>query len=175
MALTSISYSTNPKKNWEFWVILEFFWKFTGFGFSTGLTPGETLCHRSSVLQKLNIFGFFMQSYTCLLMDLSFHGVLGLQKVKIQPNFDFLPLFWAAEVVLGELTFDYANDLQIKKFQLGWKVDSETFPTSYPKPHSDTGKASKQGSKVRDPLSWMCAIRWGNFARFDQFSPEFAV
>jgi len=49
--------------------------------------------------------------------------------------------------------FDKANELQIEKFQLGWKVDSKTFPTSYPAPDSDIGKASKSLLKKHDLLS----------------------
>jgi len=44
--------------------------------------------------------------------------------------------------VLGDLIFDRENELQIEKFQLGWKVDSNTFPTSYLAPDLETGKAS---------------------------------
>ena len=47
------------------------------------------------------------------------------------------------EVVLGDLIFDRVNELQIKQFHLGWKVDSNTFPTSYHTPNLDTWKASK--------------------------------
>ena len=48
------------------------------------------------------------------------------------------------EVVLGNLIFDRVNELQIKKFHLGWKVDSKRFPTSYHMLSLDTGKASKR-------------------------------
>jgi len=44
---------------------------------------------------------------------------------------------------LGDLIFDKANELQIEKLQLVWKVDPNKFPTSYPTPNLDTGKASK--------------------------------
>ena len=47
------------------------------------------------------------------------------------------------EVVLGDLIFDRVNELKIAKFHLGWKVDSNIFPTSYHTPNLDTGKASK--------------------------------
>jgi len=52
------------------------------------------------------------------------------------------------EVVLGDLIFDRVNELQITKFHLGWNVDSNTFPTSYPAPNLDTGKASKSHLEV---------------------------
>jgi len=77
----------------KFWVIFDNFWKFTGFGLSTGLTPRATLHGGNSEQGKLSIFGNVMQKYTCLWMDLSFYGDLGLQKVKLHANFDFLPLF----------------------------------------------------------------------------------
>ena len=47
------------------------------------------------------------------------------------------------EVVLGDLIFDRVNELQIEKFHLVWKVDSNRFPTSYHTHNLDTGKASK--------------------------------
>ena len=47
------------------------------------------------------------------------------------------------EVVLGDLIFDRVNELQIEKFHLGWKLDSNIFPTSYHTLNLDTGKASK--------------------------------
>jgi len=53
---------------------------------------------------------------------------------------------------LGDLIFDRPNQLQIEKFELGWKVDSKKFPTSYLEPDSDTGKASKSLLQKRDPL-----------------------
>ena len=46
-----------------------------------------------------------MQCYICPWMDLSFYGVLGLQKVKIHEKFDFLPLFGTAESCLGRISF----------------------------------------------------------------------
>ena len=57
-----------------------------------------------------------------------------------------LGTFWP---VLGDLIFDRSNQLQIEKFRLGWKVDSNTFPTSYPAPNSDTRKASKSLLQMR--------------------------
>ena len=48
--------------------------------------------------------------------------------------------FWP---LLGDLIFYKANKLEITKFYLGWKVDSKKFPTSYPAPDFDIGKASK--------------------------------
>lgn len=97
--------SPNFKKFGENFVICEFFVQFTGFGFSKGLTPGKTFCHRSSVWQKLRIFGFGMKIYTCSSINKKFHRVLGLQKVKMHAKFDFLPLFWVAETSFGRIKF----------------------------------------------------------------------
>ena len=47
------------------------------------------------------------------------------------------------EVVLGDLSFDRVNELQIEKLHLCWKVDFKIFPTSYHTPNLDTEKASK--------------------------------
>ena len=48
------------------------------------------------------------------------------------------------EVVLGDLTFDRVNELQIAKFHLGWKLYSNIFPTRYHTLNLDIGKASKR-------------------------------
>ena len=48
--------------------------------------------------------------------------------------------FW---LVLGELTFDRENELQMEKFKMFWKLDSTRFPTSYHTPNLDTRKAFK--------------------------------
>ena len=40
----------------------------------------------------------------------------------------FCPLFELQKVTLGELTFEWSNQLQIQKFHLGWKVDRQSFP-----------------------------------------------
>ena len=48
---------------------------------------------------------------------------------------------------MGDLTFDKENDLKIGKFKMFWKVDSIRFPTNYPVPNLETGKASKAGLK----------------------------
>ena len=44
----------------------------------------------------------------------------------------FCPLFELQKAVLGDLIFEGSNQLQIQKFRLGWKVDFQTFPMSYP-------------------------------------------
>ena len=44
----------------------------------------------------------------------------------------FCPFFELQKAVLGDLIFEGSNQLQIQKFQLGWKVDFQNFPTSYP-------------------------------------------
>jgi len=44
---------------------------------------------------------------------------------------------------LEDLIFDKENELQIKKFLLGLKLDSNTFPMRYSAPNLDIGKASK--------------------------------
>jgi len=77
-------------------------------------------------------------------------------------NLTFYPFFELQKPVLGELSFDRANDLQIQKFQLGWKVDSQTFPTSYFAPDLDTGKALKQSCECARPVRVMCVTCQGN-------------
>ena len=74
-------------------------------------------------------------------------------------NLTFCHFFELQKAVLGDLTFDRSNELQIKKFQLCWKLDSQTFPTSYPAPNSDTYKCLKQSSHFARPVEKMCATR----------------
>jgi len=76
----------------------------------------------------------------------------------------FCPLFELQKAVLGELTFEGSNQLQIHKFQLGWKVDSQTFPMSYLAPDFDTRKALKHSCKGARPLQGRGATTQGNFA-----------
>ncbi|WP_208081150.1 hypothetical protein, partial [Bacteroides uniformis] len=52
------------------------------------------------------------------------------------------------EVPLGECGFGGSNQLQIHKFHLGWKVDIQGFPTSYPELNLDTRKPFKSGAEV---------------------------
>ena len=76
----------------------------------------------------------------------------------------FCPLFELQKAVLGELTFEGSNQLQIQKFQLGWKVDSQAFPMSYLAPDVDTRKALKHSCKGARPLQGRGATTQGNFA-----------
>ena len=64
----------------------------------------------------------------------------------------FCPLFELQKAVLGELTFEGSNQLQIQKFHLSWKVDSQTFPMSYLAPDLDNRKTLKNSCKGARPL-----------------------
>jgi len=86
----------------------------------------------------------------------------GIQKLNATALFLEAASFGTFWPVLGDLIFDRSNQLQIEKFQLGWKVDSNTFPTSYPAPDSDTGKASKKPPAKARPVG-RCATRWEPF------------
>ena len=72
----------------------------------------------------------------------------GIQKLTETALFLEAASFGTFWPVLGTLIFDSANEFQIEKFQLGWKVDSNIFPTSYPVPNLDTRKAFKKHLKV---------------------------
>ena len=43
----------------------------------------------------------------------------------------FLALSGHTEVVLGESNFEGSNELQMKKFEMFWKLDLNIFPMSY--------------------------------------------
>ena len=94
------------------------------------------------------------------------------KRSKYMQNLTFCPFFELQKPVLGELSFYRANDLQIQKFQLGWKVDSQTFPTSYPAPNYYACKCLKQSSQCAQPVRQMCATCQANFARFHCNSSE---
>jgi len=51
------------------------------------------------------------------------------------------------EISLGECNFEGANELQIEKFHLGWKVDIQGFPTSYRELNLDARKCLKNRLK----------------------------
>ena len=84
--------------------------------------------------------------------------------------------FFTFLLVLGDLIFDKENELQIEKFQLGWKVDSIKFPTSYPFPNWDTRKVSKIICKEARWIGKSGAAHWRILLIFDSvtlFSPSF--
>ena len=87
----------------------------------------------------------------------------------------FCPFFEFQKVVLGDLIFEGSNQLQIQKFQLGWKLDFQTFPTSYPAPNLDFGKALKQSFKKVRPVKLRGATTQANLPVFDQFGQQSTV
>ena len=101
------------------------------------------------------------------------------RKSKNKQKMTFCHLFDTQEAVLGDCNFGGANDHQIQKFHLGWKVDIQTFPTSPLLPHLDTWKYLKISSKVARPVQKEGATRWEslpifhlqlrNSPSFDQF------
>jgi len=74
----------------------------------------------------------------------------------------FCPYFELQKAVLEEMTFEGSNQLQIKNFLWGSKLDSHTFPTSYLAPDLDTRKALKQSCECVRPIRVMCATCQGN-------------
>jgi hypothetical protein len=73
----------------------------------------------------------------------------------------FCPFFELQKAALGEMTFEGSNQLHIQKFQLGWKLDSQTFRKSLLLLHLDTWKCPKSGPKGARPVR--------------QISPNFTV
>ena len=74
----------------------------------------------------------------------------------------FCPFFELQKVALGEMTCEGSNQLQIQKFQWGWKLYSQTFPMSYLAPDLDTGKALKQSCQCARPVKVRGATTQGN-------------
>ncbi|MCY6524785.1 hypothetical protein, partial [Actinobacillus pleuropneumoniae] len=68
--------------------------------------------------------------------------------------------------VLGDCNFGAANDHQIEKYHLGWKVDIQTFPTSLLLPHLDAGKCLKSWLKGALRVENWGATHQGNLPDF---------
>jgi len=76
---------------------------------------------------------------------------------------------------LGYCNFGGANDHQIQKFHLGWKVDIYTFPTSPLLPHLDTWKYLKSTSKGTQPVQELGATHWAVFTGIQSTAQQNAV
>ena len=77
----------------------------------------------------------------------------------------FWHFFELQKAVLGDLSFDRENGLQIQKLLLGWKVDSQKFPTSLLCLNLDTCKCPNYHSKGAQPVRHWCATRQADFAK----------
>ena len=88
---------------------------------------------------------------------------------KYRQILTFCPFFELQKEVLGDLILEGSSQLEIPKFQLGSKVYFHTFPTSYPAPDLDSGKALKQRcQKVRLVKPEVRPVKQ-NLPVFDQF------
>ena len=96
------------------------------------------------------------------------------RKSKNMQNLTFCHFFELQKSVLGELRFDRANEFQIQKFQLGWKLDSQTFPTSLLLPNLATYKCPKYGSKGALHVRQGGATCWAVFTGNSSTAQEFA-
>ena len=74
------------------------------------------------------------------------------RKSKNKQKMTFCHIFETQKAVWGDCNFGVENDHQIQKFQLGWKVDSENFPTSLLLPNLDTWKCPKISLKGARPI-----------------------
>ena len=107
---------------------------------------GAALMLGTYFCKMVYIFGIIMEKYESSKMAKNFGQDLGLQNGKKTPKKCPLYNFFATqEAVLGESIFGGANGLQILKFILFQKVDSISFPISYPTPVLDCGTPSKIG------------------------------
>jgi len=92
-----------------------------------------------------------------------FMNIWASKSSKYMQILTFCPFFELQKAVLGEMTFEGSNQLQIQKFRWGWKVDSHKFPTSCLAPDLDTRKALKQRCQCARPLKVRGATTQGNF------------
>ena len=86
----------------------------------------------------------------------------------------FCHFFETQKAVLGDCNFGGANDHQIQKFQLGWNVDSQTFPKILLLLHLDTWKCPKSGPKDKRPVRQRYETRWAVFTGNSSTAQEFA-
>ena len=94
------------------------------------------------------------------------------RRSKYMKNLTFCHFFELQKAVLGELVFDRANELQIQKFQLSWKVDSQTFPTSPLLLNLATCKYLKQSCECARPVKQGGATSQAVFCQIALYSPE---
>ena len=87
----------------------------------------------------------------------------------------FCHIFDTQKAVLGDCNFGGENDNQIQKFQLGWKLDSQTFPTSLFLLHLDTWKCPKSGPKGARPVKKWRATHQANCSGFQPTAQQNAV
>ena len=124
-------------------------------------------CARPYMGATLNGENFAFLEFSCK-NTLAYGWVSDFMKIwapkssKYMQILTFCPFFELQKAVLGEMTFEGPNQLQIQKFQWGWKVDSETFPMSYLAPDLDTGKALKQSFQCARPVKVRGATTQGN-------------
>lgn len=126
--------------------------------FKTSFASRE-LMHFWSDLGKINIYPSWDDQMTCLMSQMitrhreisnelswSQFGVEeDLLKLTETTLYILATSFFTFWLVLGDWAFDRKNELQIEKFKMFWKLYSIIFPTRYPAPNLDTGKASKSG------------------------------
>ena len=96
------------------------------------------------------------------------------KRSKTPQKLPFCPFFDTQEVVLGENSFGGANESQIQKFHLCWKVDRKSFPTSPLGANLDTDKAFKIGSKRVLRIEKSGAAHWGFLLILDSITLFFA-
>ena len=152
MALNNSAPARISKNFWAFWVIFYFSGKKQVFAFNGSCPPrdpfvwqlhfGKTqhfwICH-----EKLHMLSH------CQEISSSFGPP---ESQKTSKKMTFCLIFDTQKAVLGDCNFGGANDHQIQKFHLGWKVDIQTFPTSPLLPHLDTWKCLKSALKGARPI-----------------------
>ena len=79
---------------------------------------------------------------------------------KTPQKWPFCHFLDTQEAVLGDLIFGGVNGKKIHKLHLGWKVDRQSFPTSYPALNLDSGKALKINLKVARHIEISGAAHW---------------
>lgn len=93
------------------------------------------------------------------------------RKSKNKQKMTFCHIFDTQKAVLGDCNFGGANDHQIQKFELGWKVDIQIFPKRLLLPHLDTYKCPKSALKGARPVQEWRATHQANYSEF-QFTAQ---
>lgn len=139
------------------------------FGQKTGFCSREVM-HRvrpfrlgSPFQEKFSFLDFSCKNILTQKRSRNFTKFWASRRSKNKQKMTFYHLFDTQEAVLGDCNFGGVNGHQIPKFNLGWKLDIPSFPTSLRSPHWDTWKCLKSYSKCARPLENQRTTSWEIF------------
>jgi len=108
--------SPNFKKFGENFVIGEFFMQFTGFGHLTSLTPRATIHGPTQNGENFAFLELSCKNTPACGWVSDFMEIWASKSSKYMQILTFCPYFELQKAILGEMTFEGSNQLQIQKF-----------------------------------------------------------